>query len=66
MNKITIMEDFMILDILQVILPFTVLIIGIIGFIRSIKKHDRLLLLKELTIICLSLTILSMAIRAIL
>ena len=56
----------MVLDILQVVFPSIVLIIGMFGFIGSIKKHDRLLVLKELTIICLSLTILSMAVRVIL
>jgi len=54
----------MILDILQIALTSVVLIIGIVGLIRSIKKHDRSLILKELTIICLALTLISMTVRA--
>jgi hypothetical protein len=54
----------MVLDILQIVLPPIVLVIGIISLIGRIKEHNRLLILKELTIIFLALTILSLTIRA--
>jgi len=59
------MEENMVLDILLVILPAIVLVIGIINLIASIKKGDRIVWLKDITIILLSLTIIIMHLKQI-
>jgi len=55
----------MILDILGIVCPSFVLLIGIISLVGSIKKGDRSLVLKDITIMVLSLNLIMIAIKQI-
>jgi len=53
----------MILDFLSISLAGIALITAIINLIISIKKQERILILKDISIVCLSLTLIFTAIR---
>jgi len=53
----------MILDILGIVFPSFVLLTGIISLVGSIKKGERGLILKDITIMVLSLNLIMIAIK---
>ena len=54
-----------IINIIQIVFPVVVLIFGIINLIVSMKKQDRLLILKDINIVILAIAIIAMTIRII-
>jgi len=54
-----------IMNIIQLVFPVIALISGIINLIISMKKQDRLLILKDFNIVILTIAIIAMAIRII-
>jgi len=53
----------MILDVLGIACPSIILIVGVINLVASIKMSNRSLVLKDITIIMLSLTLIITAIK---
>jgi len=53
----------MILDVLSIVLPSIGLLLGLISLVISIKKDQRIVVLKDLTIIMLFLTLITITIK---